>query len=77
MIRKQEIIKLKIEKLAPTPKFGVGVKKLKIERNSKPVANSTNGYCQEIFFLQYRHFPLKIKKEKIGIRSGQDKICLQ
>jgi len=49
----------------------------KIRTNKMAVTNSTKGYCQEIFFPQYRHFLFRIKKLKIGIKSCQFKICLQ
>jgi hypothetical protein len=51
--------------------------KLKIKRNINPVDISTKGYCEDIFLPQCRHFPLKIKKLKRGIKSFQDKGCLQ
>src|SRR3990167_9334634 len=41
-----------------------------------PVAASTSGYCQDIFFLQYRHRPRKNKKLKTGIKSNALKSCL-
>src|SRR3972149_8391410 len=41
-----------------------------------PVAASTSGYCQDIFFLQYRHRPRKKRKLQIGIKSNELKSCL-
>src|SRR3989344_4482523 len=41
-----------------------------------PVAASTGGYCQDIFFLQYRHRPRKKRKLQIGIKSKALNSCL-
>ena len=45
-----------------------------INKNKTAVIISTTGYCQEIGFLQYRHFPRKNIKESRGMLSAQDKI---
>ena len=59
----------------PNGLLGGGGKK---ERQNKiPVANSTKGYCREIFFPQYLHFPRKKTKERTGIRSQKLSLCLQ
>lgn len=50
---------------------------LKNATNSNPEKISTNGYCQDIFSLQYLHFPNKNKKLKTGNKSCQDNKCLQ
>jgi len=49
---------------------------MKNRMNSKAVASSTKGYCQEIGFLQYRHFPFKNKKLNKGIKSLENNWCL-
>ena len=56
---------------------GLTAPKLKNKTNKTAVAISTAGYCQDMPFLQYRHFPCKNKKLKIGIKSFQLKTRLQ
>jgi len=46
-------------------------------KNNNPVANSTNGYCKEIFLEHFRHLPRKIIKLKIGILSCHFNLYLQ
>lgn len=46
-----------------------GIKKTKT--NIAAVMISINGKKRESFFLQYRQRPLRLKKERIGIKSFQ------
>lgn len=46
-------------------------------RNIRPVKNSTIGYCQDIFVLQDRHFPLRKIKLKTGNSSNHCNVLPQ
>ncbi len=46
------------------------IKKAKTKRIA--VINSTAGYCQEMLFPHFRHFPRKNRKLKTGILSYQE-----
>ena len=49
----------------------IGIWNLNIRRNTTAMAISTAGYCQEIDFLQYLHFPCNKTKLNTGIKSNQ------
>lgn len=49
----------------------------KVPKNPKPVESSINGYRQDIFLLQPRHFPFRRIKENKGILSYQAIFFLQ
>ena len=56
-------------------KFGDSLRKVK--KNTRPVRNSTIGYCQDIFVLQTLHLPLRKRKLNIGTRSIGFKVLPQ
>jgi hypothetical protein len=51
-------------------------KRIETNKNINPVANSTKGYCQDIFFWQYLHLPFNTRKLNKGIRSKKFNWCL-
>src|SRR3989344_33825 len=51
------------------PRFEIWDLRFEISRNNNPVVVSTNGYCQEIFVLQAKHFPRRKTKLAMGRSS--------
>ena len=52
----------------------IGNLKLDIATNRTPVSISIPGYCHESFSPQYRHFPLRKRKETTGMRSRGESV---